>query len=461
MLDSLTLIFPRLKYRSGDPPLGICYIAAYLKKIYPELDIQILDSTFHNSFKTIKSRIRDKKPQAIGIYIDTAMYTRGKKLLKELRKDVPLIIAGGPHATVLPQSLFEVADIVVKGEAEQTMANLIRELPKGNLGGIPGIYFKNNGRIFQTSGNIKRIPLDKLEIPALDLLDNMQYYIRYWHYLDPLSPKYKGLNVMASRGCIFNCSYCQPTLEKLFGENLRYKSPRYLIAELKYYVENFGVNNFFFHDDTITTNKRWINEFCTLILENNLNIKWGCNSRIDTVDRKMLEIMHETGLRVIHYGIESGSQRILNQIYNKGIKLNHIVDTINITRSTGIHPSGFFMIGAPTESVKEMLKTIMLSLKLNLTEASFSLTTPFIGTHLYEKVKNNSNYKIASDFSKFDYYCKISLFDKNTSNFIPLLLQKIGVITFYSGCLHWKYIFKHLISFVGIRKLINKIARFI
>ena len=461
MLDSLTLIFPRLKYRTGDPPLGICYIAGHLKNIYPELNIKILDSTFHNSFKTIRNHVRNNKPQAIGIYVDTVMYNPAKKLLKELRKNVPLIIAGGPHATISPQSLFEVADIVVKGEAEQTMADLIRELPEGSLKDISGIYFKNNGRVFQTSGEIKRPALDELEIPALGLLDNIEHYIRYWHYLDPLSPKYKGLNVMASRGCIFNCSYCQPTLKKLFGENLRYKSPQYLITELKYYIKNFKVNNFFFHDDTLTTNKRWMDEFCTLILENNLNIKWGCNSRIDTVDREMLEIMHRAGLRVIHYGIESGSQRILDEVYNKGIQLENAAKIINLTRNTGIHPSGFFMIGAPTESVKEMFKTIILSWKLKLAEASFSLTTPFIGTHLYEKIKNNSNYKIANNFSEFDYYCKVSLHNKNTLNFIPSLLQKIGIITFYSSCLRWKYIFKHLISFRGIRKLVNKIARFI
>lgn len=462
MLDSISLIFPRLKYRSGDPPLGLCYIAGYLRKIYPALEIQILDSTFQNSFLGIKKKLRKKKPQAVGIYIDTIMYTYVRELIKELSSQVPFFIAGGPHATVSPESLLDLVDIVVTGEGEKTVAELVSRLPEGNLNDVSGIYFKKNGHIHYNRKMSERIPLDDLEIPALDLLGNIENYINHWHYLDPLTPKLKGLNLIASRGCPFNCSYCQPTLKEIFGKRIRYKSPEYLVNELKYYIQTFKVTNFFFHDDTLTLDRNWIKKFCQKILEENLNIQWGCNSRIDTVDEETLELMSQAGLRVIHYGIESGSQRIIDEVYDKKIDLKKVDKTISLTRKKGIFPAGFFMLGAPGERVIEMMKTIRLSLKLELAEASFSITTPFIGTRLRQMMKDNPHFKISQDPSRFDYYSKISYLDLNraTLALTTFLFQKLAVVIFYLHFRRWMYIGKHLLSLTGIKKLVNKIARF-
>ena len=458
MLKSITLLFPRLKYRSGDPPLGICSIAGQLKKIYPNLEIHLLDTTFKNSFKSVITKIKKIKSQALGVYIDSVMYLQIKNLLKELRSYIPIIIAGGPHSTIYPESLLDVVDIVVRGEGEKTMEDLILALPKEDLDTIPGLYFKKNGKIYCTSDEPQRPNLNELEFPALDMLGNLENYIETWHYLDPINPQKRGLNVIASRGCCFNCSYCQPTLRYLFGKKIRYKNPEYLVGEISYYVKRFGVNNFFFHDDTLPVDKNWIENFCNLILENNLMINWGCNSRIDTVDEEILNLMYKAGLRVIHYGIESSSPRIVNQIYNKGIKINQIREIIHLTKKIGIQPSGFFMLGAPTETIIEMLRTISFSLGLELTEASFSITTPFYGTYLYQQVKADSRYKILE--SNVDYYSQVSLKRKGFPSFLISYLQKFAVITFYMSPKRWKYVFRHLLSFRGMKKLYNKMARF-
>ncbi|MDP8217060.1 MAG: radical SAM protein [Candidatus Kaelpia imicola] len=459
MIDSLTFIFPRLKYRSGDPPLGICSIASYLKRQHPELKINILDSTFHNSFKKIKNEISRIRPQAIGIYIDSVMYKAVRELIRELPKTT-ILIAGGPQVTVAPESIIDIVDIAVIGEAEDTMNRLIERLPQRDLDSVPSIYFKRDRTIFKSREERKQIELDSLEIPALDLLENLDQYFDLWHYLDPLDPAKRGLNVIASRGCLFNCSYCQPTLRLIFGDGIRYKSPQYLIKELNYYRESFRIENFFFHDDTLPVNRDWINRFCDIIQNNKMNILWGCNSRIDTVDEELLNKMYQSGLRVIHYGIESGSQRILDQVYNKGIELKRVGKTIESTRKSRIYPSGFFMIGAPDESKKEILKTINLSLKLNLAEASFSITTPFIGTLLYQKMKKLSIFKILGSSSNFDYYSKVSFQNGNNNALVVSLLQKTGVTLFYLHPRHWAYLMRHFRSLRGIKKLLNKIARF-
>jgi radical SAM superfamily enzyme YgiQ (UPF0313 family) len=460
MLESLALVFPRLKYRSGDPPLGICYLAGHIRNIYPELKIDIIDTTFKNSYKSIWLQIKKIKPQALGVYIDSVMFPRVKWLLKELRPYVPIIIAGGPHSTVRPESLLKFTDIVVKGEGEIILQQLVQLLPNNkDLESIPGICIKKNGKLIHTPGEPPRPELDKLPLPALNMLNNIESYIETWHYLDPVSPKRRGLNVMASRGCSFQCSYCQPTLNHLFGHRVRYKHPEYLIHEIEYYCKKYKVNNFFFHDDTLTHNRKWIKEFCNLILQKNLDIYWGCNSRIDTVDEEILTAMYKAGLRVIHYGIESASQRIIDRIYNKKIKLKTVSNIIQLTKRIGIHPSGFFMLGAPTELVTEMVKTINFALGLGLDEASFSITTPFYGTYLYENIKLDPDYKIID--SKVDYYSQVSLKRKGIPSFLITGLQKIAAVSFYISPRRWKYIAKHLASFRGIRKLYNKIARFL
>lgn len=453
------LVFPRFKYISGDPPLGLGYIASFIRKNMA-VDISILDTTFNHSFDILFSQIRELQPDILGVYTDTIMYNNALQIINFAKSLKIFTIAGGPHATILPETLVDHADIVVIGEGENTFLEILKNYTdKKDYSSIKGIIFKKNGEIIKTP---PREPedLSVMQFPAWDLYD-LKNYFKYWYYLDCVGLNKTGTTMIASRGCPFKCTYCQPTLNKLFGKKIRHYAPFQVASEIKMLKDKYKIDGIYFHDDTLTANKIWVSEFCDEIDKLKVNILWGCNSRIDSIDKNILKRMHASGLRNIHFGIESGSQRIIDEIYCKGIKLEKVRDVINLTRKTGIHTLGFFMMGAPSEKKYEILKTIKFAISLKLDEATFSIVTPLLGTTLYDMLKNKNNYLLSDNFSDYDYWRKGSLIRKDIFPGTLNFLHKLALFGFYLHPYRWKYTIKHFFTVRGIIKFYNKIRRFI
>jgi radical SAM superfamily enzyme YgiQ (UPF0313 family) len=449
------LIYPRLKYISGDPPLGLAYIAAHIRRM-AIVDVSILDTTFNPSFEYVKSFLIKQKPDIVGIYFDTIMFNDGLKIAKIAKKLGIFVITGGPHATVMPETLINNVDAVAIGEGEEIVKNLIENFP--DLRKVKGIIYKENGKICKNPPQPRIANLDNLEFPARDLLE-MEKYIYNWHFLDSVDINLRGTNIIASRGCPFNCSFCQPTLRTLFGDVVRKRSPENVIKEIKRIVNQYNLDGIFFHDDTFTINRDWIINFCNLLKKENLGILWGCNSRVNTIDKELMKIMYNAGLRELHIGIESGSQRILDEIYQKGIKLEDAKKVIKTAKEIGINTLCFFMIGAPTETEEEVWKTINFASSLDSDEITFSITTPLPKTRLYDFVKEN--YTISKNFSDFDYYSKRAFYDVNLDNDKLKRLRSIALFKFYTNPKHWRYTLKHVTSIKGTRKMIMKLKRFV
>jgi radical SAM superfamily enzyme YgiQ (UPF0313 family) len=421
----------------------------------PNVDVSILDTTFNSSFEYVKTFLTEQKPDIVGIYFDTIMFDDGLKIVKIAKKLGIFVIAGGPHATVMPETLIDNVDAVAIGEGEEIVKNLIENFP--NLRKVKGIFYKENGRIRKNLPQPRIDNIDNLEFPARDLLE-MEKYINNWHFLDSVDVNLRGTNIIASRGCPFNCSFCQPTLRTLFGNIVRKRSPENVIKEINQIVNQYDLDGIFFHDDTFTINRDWIIKFCDLIKKEKLEILWGCNSRVNTIDKELMQIMYKAGLRELHIGIESGSQRILDEIYQKGIKLEDAKKVISMTKEVGINTLCFFMLGAPTETKEEIWKTINFASSLDANEVTFSITTPLPKTRLYDIVKEN--YTISEDFSDFDYYSKRAFYDKNLDFYKLKKLQRIALLKFYTNPKRWRYTFKHVTSIKGIRKMMIKLKRF-
>jgi len=450
----ICLIYPRFKYVSGDPPLGLAYIASHIRRM-PNVDVSILDTTFNSSFEYVKTFLTEQRPDIVGIYFDTIMFNDGLKIAKIAKKLGIFVIAGGPHATVMPETLINNVDAVAIGEGEEIVKNLIENFP--NLRKVKGIFYKENGKIYKNPPQPRIVNLDSLNFPSRDLLE-MEKYINNWHLLDSVDVNLRGTNIIASRGCPFNCSFCQPTLRTLFGDVVRKRSPENVIKEINRIVNQYELDGIFFHDDTFTINKDWIIKFCDLLNKEGLGILWGCNSRVNTIDKELMQIMYKAGLRELHIGIESGSQRILDEIYQKGIRLEDARKVVKMAKEIGINTLCFFMLGAPTETEEEIWKTINFALSLDANEITFSITTPLPKTRLYDIVKEN--YTISKDFSDFDYYSKRAFYDKNLDINKLKKLQKIALLKFYTSPKRWKYTFKHVTSTKGIRKMMTKLKRF-
>ncbi len=322
-------------------------------------------------------------------------------------------IAGGPHATILPDEVH--ADYAHQGEGEAAMLALVT--------GNETNYIEN---------------LDDLGHPAFDLVD-MPKYLRAWHYLDHISPRLTGTNILASRGCPWNCSYCQPTLRNIFGKKVRRHSPLWVSQEVNRLQDAYGVDGVFFHDDTFTADREWVLEVCQRL--KSLDILWGCNVRADTVDEPLLHKMFDAGLRNIHLGIECASDRIRNEVYQKHITTDQIWEACTAAQASGVAVMGFFMLGAPQETEEEMEETVVLACRLPLTEATFSITSALPGTHL-----GNIGFASGADYYGSDASSRMQA------------LQHSALCRFYWK--HKAYIARHLLSWQGLERLMRKIGRF-
>lgn len=458
----VSLVFPRFEYKSGDPPLGLAYIASYLRA-NSGAEVNILDATFHQSHECIRSSIECERPDIIGIFTDTVMFKDAMRIAEYAKDCGTFVVMGGPHVTVLPETVADRVDVAVIGEGECTFAEIVKRFGLDDIESIEGVWLNKNGKVFK---NPRRNPpqadnghLDAFPFPALDLLE-MDKYAESWNYLDCVDMGIRGTTMITSRGCPYRCTYCQPTLENIFGKKLRHRSPRNVVDEMKYLKRNYNIDGIFFHDDTLTANKKWLTEFCNLLEKENPDLLWGCNSRINTINEELMSMMYRVGLRNIHLGIESGSQRILDSIYQKAIKLDDVKRVIRAAKKIGIHTLGFFMLGAPTETPEEIESTINLSLSLDLDEATFSITTPLIGTYLYDMIKSDSRYTLSNDFSDFNYYKKRAFFGDDLTYNKLKYFQKRALFSFYTHPKRWRYVLTHLLSIKGLIKLFNKLKRF-
>jgi len=416
------IVFPRYKYPTGDVPLGICYLSSYLQKTN-KITPTIIDTTFHSSINKTK-KILNEKYDLLCFSIMTTMIKDSLELANFIKEKHPdtKIIFGGPHTTVMPEEILKekAVDAVVIGEGEKIFSDLI----KNNLDfkKTLGVWYKDKD-IVKNKPNEFIHNLDDIPFPNIEQLD-MKNYFKNWFQLESVKFGLKGLNIIASRGCPYDCTFCQPTLSRIFGKKIRKRSAKDIKQELKHWKDKYKIKAFMFQDDTLIADKKWTSEICREIKE--LNLLWGCNVRANLVEEETLRKMKAAGLRKVFMGVESGSQRVLNEVYDKKITLKQVENAVKIVKKLGIRIQGYFMIGAPTETLEEIKQTIKFSNKLNLDEATFSITTPLPHTYLYDMIKD----KITKDVSDFDYY-KNSVFNHELGAKKLDSLRKQALLKFY------------------------------
>ncbi len=453
-------VYPRFKYISGDPPMGVAYLASYVKRHSDDIDVSIIDTTFGNSLKYVFAYLDKNKPDILGIYADCTMVERTLAIADWAAARNISVIFGGPQPTVSPEYFIAHADVVVRGEAESILKEIIENWPQDNLQHIAGIWWKKKGETIRNIPNHNFLALDTLPFPARELL-LMDKYIYHWSYLDAVDIGKRGTTMIVSRGCPFSCSYCQPTVREMFGAKLRLRSPDNIVEEILTLKGQYNIDGVFFHDDTLTADHLWLDEFCRMLREEKVPVLWGCNSRVDTVNEGILKNMYAAGLRIIHFGIESGSRRILDEIFNKKITLDESRSAVSLARKIGIHTMGFFMLGAPTETAAEINQTISFARSLDLDEASFSLTTPLVGTRLYQMLLSDDKLKERYIISPgyLDYYSRYSIRGGLSPRRVKFFQFK-ALLFFYLHPLRLRYIMKHIFTLRGWEKLLNKIKRF-
>ncbi|MFQ5900627.1 MAG: B12-binding domain-containing radical SAM protein [Thermodesulfobacteriota bacterium] len=413
----ILLIYPPLsvKKRYGNraigksgghlPPLGIAYVAAFLRD--KGFSVGIIDALASGmNSKDIVDYISYHKPGVVGLSALTSTFYGAVELAKTLKEQFPdiLTLIGGHHATILPEETirdYPCFDLLIYGEGEITSLEVMKRYREAGSDravflnsltpDIRGIVYRKTSEPYKTPPRALIDDLDTLPLPARDLLP-MERYI-------PLPNQYKRLPVvhmLTTRGCPYSCIFCAAST--VFGKKVRSFSPQRVVREIEACMEEYGIREVSFWDDTMTVNKNWMMNLCNLIIEKRLDITWTCYGHVNTVTRELLFRMKEAGCFNIFYGFESGDQGMLNNI-RKGITLDRIRTVKEWTKEAGIEIRASFMLGLPGETPALAEKTIDFAISLDPDYAQFSLTTPYPGTTLYEIAKEYGN--LDMDFTKY------------------------------------------------------------
>ena len=369
------------------------------------------------------------------------------------------VFVGGPHPTTKPDEMMEYSfiDACVIGEGEIATVEVLQMLHRNQRHPIEGAYIRGfDGTIYPSKNRRPVEQLDSLPFPAWDLLD-MQTYIDSWGQLDSFQPGIRGVNITASRGCPFSCTFCQPVLDAMFGKKLRQRSPDSVVEELIELKNRYDIEAFWFTDDTFTTNRKWVARFCSALRESNLNLYWGCTTRANLIPTEMMQEMFDVGLRKIGIGLESATDHIREELYQKGVSDDAVVQTVVTADKIGVQTLLFLMLGAPGERRRDMLSTINLASSLPAAEASFSLFVPIPGTDLHNKMKDDG-YEMSEEYLDYDYYSK-QPFTHEISRLQLRMLQRYAYFRFYTHPKRWKMLKKILRNEKGLRSLERKMLR--
>jgi anaerobic magnesium-protoporphyrin IX monomethyl ester cyclase len=352
-------------YDADYNPNGISYSPLEMHEKYGDYINGLIDPG-NDIWLEIKQKILDFKPDFLGITVLTPTLASAKVVIniaKSIDKNIQ-IITGGVHATLCPEDLTEVSDYIIQFEGEAVIVDIIEG--KLNKGIIVG----------------KRIEdLNSLPLPALHLVDGLEKY------------KKRDLSmIMSTRGCPNNCKFCNSS--QIWDRHVTRKNVDRFIEEIYMLKNDYHVTDFYISDDSFTYNKKWLKSFCEKIKE--LNITWRCLARIDQVDEEIIDLMILSGCRNIKFGIESGSQKILDLI-NKKIKLENVIKVSDMLQRKNMLWSAYFIIGFPGETQEDIYKTQELIKKISASSITISIFTPFPRNKLCD-IKN-LNYNLYSHHS--------------------------------------------------------------
>lgn len=396
----VALVYPevydlaRYKNRRKEfPPFGILYLAAYLE--INNFDVEIIKINESNM------RCNFKDFDVIGFSIPSSV-TYG--IVKESRytsvySGKRTILVGGVHPSFYPkETLFDFkADIVVIGNGEKTILEILQSLKNGNnLSLIKGVCLKNGDRVMITPEREIEKSLDWLPFPARHLLDESDFIMNN----RLAGSDVRMTHVMLSRGCPFFCRFCAVRQKKVqfrSGENIR--------SELEHLVQNYNIKGFAIVDDNFVVNKNIVLSVCQSIKD--LGLKWSALLRVDTVDYELLQNMHDAGCIELKFGIESGSESLLRAM-GKNISGNQIRNAITLAKSVGIGVKIFLVHGFPGENLATTRETILILNEIMplVERVSLFRFVPLPGSYVYNNpdLFNLRLSEVNSEWERFSIY---------------------------------------------------------
>ena len=351
-------------------PLGLLYIAAALENAGHT--VAAIDGAAEQlDVSGVAKRVEDFKPDVIGIGSFTVSFETTRRLaarLKALLPEVPIVL-GSYHVSLVPEDAMadDTFDVGVLGEGEHTMLELVEHYERegGDLKEIEGICFREaDGNLHFTPKRKKYKALDSFPFPARHLLPPNIY--RPVPVDEHAFPKF---SMVTSRGCPHACAFCQKS-----RSGYRSHSPGYIVDEIEHLVRDFGVADIAFVDSLFCANKKRVHAICDEILRRGVKVSWTCSSRVEVVDKPLLEKMKAAGCWRTRFGVESGSDKVLDFI-SKGITKEKIRNAITWADEVGLRPKAFFMVGHMPDSRETILETIEFAKSIPLHDVTVQINT--------------------------------------------------------------------------------------
>lgn len=435
------------RLRWGFIPYGLASIAGKLNS--EGHNVKIIDATcLVSNWSEIEKIIKNESPHYLGIGITTPQTTCGLKIAEITKKIKPdcITVVGGPHASALPEEMVsdKNIDIVVTGEGEITMSQVVKGVC---LTDIKGIYYKKDNCIVKNHPQELIDNLDTLPLPLYEQLPIERYGTPYMG---------RSVGIITGRGCAFSCSFCASRV--IFGNRCRFRSIGSILEEITWFKNRYDITTFSFWDDTFTIQKDRVEKLCEQLIVNGFNIRWSCTTRVDTLSLKLLRIMKKAGCYVIHLGIESGDEFVLEKT-RKGITIEQVENAVKWAQTLNMETYGYFILGLPYESRDTLGKTIKLAKKLKLDYAQFALLTPLPGTEIWELAKQGKVIKFScSDLTKFSRYGKAII---ELPAIPSKVLNRYYRKAYFEFYFRWNYICRTLKKINSLQKLFIYIKMFL
>ena len=399
-------------------PLGLLYLAAYLRK--NGVEVAVIDGFASNnlfqmgefyargiSYEELSKKIAAFSPDIVGIGHAFTQYSKGThdlaRIVKDISKDI-LVVCGGQAASASFQEILNNPnfDLVVVGEGEETLLEVVRKFEnKSSLQDIAGTAVKVGNQIKCNSLREFIKDLDTLELPARDLLDMSQYYN------DPYSVekamRYPRLSIVTSRGCPFNCVFC--SIHSIWRHTYRARSAENVVDEIEYLCKDYGAKEIIFYDDNMTFDKTRMNRICDEIVGRKIDIRWSTPNGVAiwTLDKDTLKNMRRSGCYKITFGLESGSPVTRRFIHKDFIDLSQAKELIKFCNKIGLWTLSSFIIGFPYETKTDVAQTLNFAIDSDVDVATFYAASPYPGTELYNICKREGLFKgfNEEDFEKW------------------------------------------------------------
>ncbi|MBN2382713.1 radical SAM protein [bacterium] len=417
-------------------PTGVMYVAAALKRAGHE--VRFIDGAFH-SVDWIVEQALEFEPAFIGIYSNMPMWENARILLERFAESLPKawLATGGPTAIGLKERIFKethALHFACTGEGDLITPEFVNALERGeDITRVKGWVIRNKDGSLTNTGMAPLVEnLNELPYPARELSEDLHRYI-------PAPSTYIRLPIttmISSRGCYNRCIYCFHVNEK---RKIRYRSASNMIEEIEHCIQEYQVREIRFFDDNFCGDRARVIEFCQLMLDKKLPVKWYCNARVDCVDEDMLRTMKKAGCWCVLFGVESGVQKNLDTL-QKNITLDQIRYAISSAKKVGLKVYTPFIFGIPGETYEEGLETINLAIELDAHYVNFHTLAPFPGSELYERVDQYG--RIVGHYSDYNF---------EKAAFVPFTMtreqvQELRKLAFRRFYARPRYIFRRIIE---------------